>query len=129
MVSNELVRAIKLDYKQTSSYRRTAKNFKISKSQIQRICTDQVNKPQKKRGPKLKIAPREETRIKKVIRSEINLGHRVTCKKIKDEAGLDVSLSTLDRQVKRMGFHYDHFIKTLPLIRKHKQDRVEFVKN
>ena len=129
MLSADVKGAIKRYYHQNCSYRKTAGFFRISKDRVRRIVLNLYTKEKKKPGPILKLTRRDETRIKKFIRHEVELGRRVTAGKVKEELGLSVNKSTISRHLNRMNFFYEEFVKTLPLSKEHRRARVDFVKN
>lgn len=129
MLSEDLKSAIKRYYNQHRSYRKTAVFFRISKDTVRRVVLNLYTEVKKKPGPDMKLTRRDETRIKKFIRSEVDAGRRVTAAKIKETLQLTVNKSTISRHLNRMKFFYQEFVKTLPLSKEHRKARIKFVRD
>lgn len=119
---------IKNVYIKTKSMRKTASMLEISKSTVENVINDKFVKQKKKPGPKNIIDRHELLAIKRFIRREVNESHKVNASIIKNELTLTASLSTIRRTITNLGFCYGSFVKTLPLTKFHRQQRLDYAK-
>lgn len=96
---------------------------------IYRIINRSNNRTAAKRGPKPKIGPREDTRIKRVVRKRRDQRAQCTSRILQEECGLQhVSRRTVQRALKRNHFEYKSASKLIQLSAAHKDRRIAAIK-
>ena len=119
---------IRRKYEELGSIRKVSKKCKISAQTVFNIINHKHNRLDKKLGRPKVINRREKLRIKKFLRSEINNEKIVNSRKVKENLLLEASVRTIRREIKELGFRYNHNKKKLYLSKKHCISRVEFAK-
>ena len=115
MYSEQKKQEIRNLYSNLNSVRKTAKEAQVSKNTITNIINNNSNKFGKPMGrPKL-LNSADKLRIKRYLMDQIGQNKIVNSRTIKEELDLGVSISTITRELKSMGFYYDFIDKILPL--------------
>lgn len=129
MISDQKKAEIRAEYAVLQSIRKVAKKCNVGKSTVAYVVSEKTKKTDKARGRPKKLTKRDDRQIKRYVVKEVQSGHRVTSRSIKDNLGLDkVSRWTVQRELKRNNVLYKSAKKKLPLTNKHKQERLKFAR-
>lgn len=129
MFSDDLKAKIRAAFDQLGNYRQVGRNFNISHQSVKYIVGTDENRPKKKRGPKFTLSRSQQTAIKREIRKCNSDGRRVTARSLKENLNLsNLSLVSVRRNVRRLGFEHKQVNQTIVLSAKHKQRRVELAR-
>jgi len=113
------------------SYGELSKKYGISRSSIQYIVENYVNRS-KKRGPKVKIGKADQRRIQTVIKQKYEKNLKCTLPDIVKELDLKVNKSTVSRSLRCLKFEYKRLPKNFQLTYRMRQKRMtaarEFIK-
>ena len=107
------------------NYAHVADILRLPKSSVRSIVTTDTNRPKKKRGKKFLLNSRDNTRIKRAVRALNSRNERASAAKLKSYLELQVSVRTIQRALKRLGFAYKSAENKIELTKKHKQQRLE----
>lgn len=123
MHSNEIIALVKLKYKQGDSLSKIEKELKINRSSLHYMVKNVYTRTKKKRGTKQKITKKDRTKMKRLAETIRSAGEKVTTKKIVNEMELNVSLSTAQRQLRRINYSWKTSESCIILSKKHRLDR------
>ena len=98
--------------------------MKKTRNSVISLCT-YVNKDMcKKREPKFTINKGQKLHIKRTISKLKERKNKVNATKIKNECDLNISVSTIQKHMKRIGMKYKKISSHMYLSHKHKEDRL-----
>lgn len=106
------------------SYSQIAKIMKITRNSAISLCRYVKKDICKKRGPKFTISKGEKLLMKRMIGKLKERKSKVNAKKLKIECDLNISVSTIQRHMKRSGMRYKKIQSMIYLSQKHKEGRL-----
>lgn len=122
------VRNIAINLKrQNYSYFKIGSMLGISKDSARNLCVYRTNNNPKKRGPKFKIMPKENLRLKRTISNLMVAGQKINCTKLMDNCELSISKRTLQRHMMKSDMIYMKIKSQIVLSKKHKEERVNII--
>jgi len=127
MHSEELRLLIKNLFNLGESYGSIAKKLDMSRAAVQSICSYEIKKTKKKRGPKPRIDKREALMLKRFISKENSKGVKVTSSAILTGTNFDVSRRTLNNWLLRHDYTYKKGAQKLQLSANHRKLRVQLI--
>lgn len=111
------------------SYRAISERLGVSRNVAINLCLYKNKLIYNKRGPKFQIKKNQKLCIKRKISSLEELSQKITAPKIRNECELTVSVSTVQRHLRREGLKYTKVVPKICLTKRHKQDRVNMIKS
>lgn len=117
----DLIKKKRLDGESLSSI---AEHLRLSKATVQFVVKNNYNKKKKKTGPKRKLNKAALLRMKRQVEMINQSGCKVSSRKIKNECELNVSLRTVQRSLKSLGYIYKKASQEIMLTQQHKMQRV-----
>ena len=111
------------DRKKYLSMGKIATKHHMPRSSVQRILLS-AGKQKKKRGPKEKINKNDKRRLKSIVNSNFGKNIKTSSVNIIAELGLDVSRSTVCRNLKTLQYDYKALPSIFQISRIHKEKRV-----
>ena len=129
MHSVEIIDRVKETFEANRSIRKTAKIYNLPTSTVQYMVKNDYKKTKKDIGRPRSIGSKENTRIKKEIRSLNASGSIVTARKVLKNLDLNVSVRTMRRRINSLGFKYKKIQNKIQLSKKHQQNRLAFAEN
>ena len=109
------------------TYESIATNLNITKSTVQLILTRKLSTNKKKTGPKNKIQKKDRLAIKRYIARSNSESKKVTSPSIIANCNLNTSVSTVQREVKKMEYKYQKSKQSIVLSKSHKEIRMKMV--
>ena len=129
MYSKEIVKLVIDKRNSGRTLRQISVDINIPLTAVQSILNRKVSSIKRKTGPKRIIDKTLSLRIKRSISSINDTGEKLNSRKLIEKCDLKVSLSTVQRHLKRMDLIYQSPKKTIYLTKKHKADRIKFATN
>ena len=127
---SEVERQLAMEWKANGiSYTEIARLLHISRNVAINLCLYRPKNIKKITGPKLKIGKSTQLQIKRKIAQLKSSGEKINAPKIRNECGLDVSVSTVQRHLRRSGYIFKRVKLKISLTKKEKQKRVEMIKS
>lgn len=103
MLSEANRQVIRKQYLEYKSYRKVAQLNNISPRTVRNIILNLYVKDKQTPGPKPKITPKQEAKIKRLINSTLNKKMKITARLVKNECGLEeVGLRTIQHKLKAL---------------------------
>ena len=124
MKSIELKQLAVLYKNEGRSYAEISEILHISRNCAINLCNYENKRFPKKRGPKFILNKAQKLGIKRAIGNLKENYKKVNSKKLKDECSLNVSVRTIQRHMKIVGFNYKRMPSMIILNKKHKEKRV-----
>ena len=124
---NESIRSLaKRLRSEGKTYKEIAEILGFSLFSARKLCTYQC-KIRKQRGPKFKINKTIQLQIKRKIFTLKSNAKKVTCSILIKELDLNVSKTTVQRYMTRIGYKYKRAKYQIILSAKHKEERLKIV--
>lgn len=128
MHGEEIVNLVKSKRTEGRTLKKISDDLLLSISTVQYILKRKDKTSHRKTGPKRKIEKKHELSIKRYINQKLIEGEKVTSTKITYDLDLPCSCETVRRYLNRKEYKFRKIPKTIALQVKHKENRVEIVK-
>lgn len=126
VLKNEIVINVKMLHEEGYSYNQISEKLNVTKSQVQYILNRKLKTLKKKTGPKRKVDKSMMLSIKRHSSYLEKKGERVNSTKIIRNLGLNVSRSTAQRTIRKIGLKYKKAKRSIILGNKHKAERLKY---
>ena len=111
------------------SYYEISDRLGVSRNVAINLCLYKVGITPRKRGPKFKLNKAVKLIIKTKTHALEDMSEKVNAPKIKNECKLEVSISTVQRHLRREGMIYKRIIPKICLTKQHKVNRIRLIKS
>lgn len=129
MFSEDLRRKIREAFEEDQNYRAVGRKFNISHQTVKYIVENDYGKEKDKRGPKFKLDRHQELAIRRETRRLNEEQEKVTASKIQSNLSLNcLSLVSLRRNMRRLGFTHKLAKQKIVLTKEHKKRRLDIAK-
>lgn len=125
MYSQDFRAKIKEAYERLKNFRLVGRKFDVSHQTVKYIVENDPAREKKKRGPKFSLTRGQELAIKREVRKANSEGARVTARTVKENCAIsNLSLVSVRRNLKRLGFKQQVHNQEIVLTRAHKQKKI-----